>query len=178
MDANQLLGIKKMVRGVLGLPDVAQLQDFSVSTMAGTLKVEAKIRMDISLHTQPETALMSPVNKYKPAVKALKKGKKRNVNACMTAVYRANPGDFKAMRNLLGKWRREGLMSTPEVQEMGEFAGKFFITMTEEERGGLIRFFNKIRSAVTERMAAKKEAPAEQDQDEHEESPEMAEAGV
>lgn len=152
MEMQKLVNVRKFIRETLNLSDSAQIIDFGISTDGGVLRVIASIKQEIDISSLAAIApsVTKPVANQKTKYVASPK-KDKSENSGMYSYKREfsiNKDDFKAIRVILTGWRKNGILTTPELEEISEFAGKFFAIMSDDEKQRYLSLFNRIKEDV------------------------------
>lgn len=152
LEMSKLQSVRKFIRETLNLSDTAQIIDFGIKTEAGSLKVSATItqEVDISKLAAIAPSLTQPVGNERSKYKARPRKEKGESTGEFSyrREFNKTASDFSSIRVILRGWRKLGMLQTPELEKMGSFAGKFFISMSEEEKNDFLNFFNGIKEEV------------------------------
>lgn len=152
MELSRLVQVRRFIRETLNLADSAQILDFGIKSKDGVLILNANIEQQISIESLTNLA---PIQTKESTTQERSKYKvhknKKSLGPGMYTIARdfnKTAVDFAAMRNIMRTWRKDGRLRTDEVEIMASYGGKFFISMSDDERNQFLLFFNGIKKQI------------------------------
>lgn len=160
MEGTQLVNVRKFIKQTLNLSDGVKITDFSLEMKNGILSVDAKISMEVNYEELMGTAEV-PTNHIAKRTYTPRMTDKapRSKMPMKTGSYRADrqfeasASDFHCIRVILKGWRKAGRLTENEIDVMLGYAGKFFKSMTQEEKSNFLNFFFAVRTRLDQKDA-------------------------
>lgn len=165
MEISKLGNVKKFVREALGLSDNSHVQDFNISTISDCHKlvISATITHEISLLEFED--LKTPIKDKKQKENKIVKnaiGTRSYAKGSLTIdrEFEYTKDDFNCIRKILADLRKQGKLTDDETEKMASFAGKFFKSMSQEEKEEFMGLFQTVRHSIMagHRSKSKQEA--------------------
>ncbi len=126
----------------------------------GKLEVEAKITMEVNYEELSSLAEIplngKPKATYTPSMKnriPLSKMSLPKGSCSPDRKFECTASDFHCIRILLRGWRKAKKLNENEVDVMTGYSGKFFSSMTAEEKQNFLEFFHAIRERLNQAKA-------------------------
>lgn len=160
MEGTQLLAVRKFVKQTLNLSDAAKITDFALQMTEGKLKVEARISMEINYEELSSLSEIPTNGKtkrtYTPSMKESAPRSKMPMKSgsySSSRTFEATASDFHCIRVILRGWRKSNQLNENEMDIVTGYAGKFFVSMSQEEKSNFLSFFYAVRTRLDQKKS-------------------------
>ena len=165
MEGTQIAAVRKFIKNTLNLSDGCKISDFGLDMVAGQLSIKATISMGVSyqeLESLSEVAThREPKRTYtprcKPSVAPFRMPKPKG-SFSKDRKFEASASDFHCIKVILRGWRKAGRLTENELDVIAGYGGKFFTSMTPEEKQTFLQFFYAVKARLDQKDALSKKA--------------------
>lgn len=160
MEGSQLMAVRKFVKQTLNLSDGVKITDFSLQMQSGKLNVSAKISLEVNYEELSSASEVdthrAPKRSYTPRCKpsiAPSRMPKPSGAYSKDRKFEATASDFHCIKVILRGWRKAERLNENELDVMAGYGGKFFTSMTAEDKANFLSFFHSVRTRLDQAEA-------------------------